>query len=330
MSQRSRYDELHDEYEQILTTKRGTRYERLAAIVFAALDTSNVVIHDIKVIGDTGAEHQIDIQITQDGKPRHILVECKDFDISGDSVGLSIVRDFWGVADDIHPDEAWVVTCNDFTEEARKYAKGKGIKLATLRVFADADWQGRIRTIITNFTFRSVQVDKINLKVQTVHEGDEVRISQGLAANHVGGFVLDREDKTEFFDGATTRSLFEIVEQMTKRPSANEPGVTELVEGKLCDGWICLDGTNRYDIKGFSVHIPVAEVGIKMTIANNSAAKLILINDEGLDFILWDDQLTGYTIDDVGKVHIAPEAVQQRLITTFEPVPVPEPAPPSP
>ena len=30
--ERSRYDELHDKYHTILTTKAGTRYERLAAI----------------------------------------------------------------------------------------------------------------------------------------------------------------------------------------------------------------------------------------------------------------------------------------------------------
>jgi hypothetical protein len=40
MMSRSRYDELHDKYDTILTTKSGTRYERLAAIVFKELEES--------------------------------------------------------------------------------------------------------------------------------------------------------------------------------------------------------------------------------------------------------------------------------------------------
>ena len=40
---RSRY-ELHDKYTALLTTKSGTRYERLTAIVFKALQESHVVI----------------------------------------------------------------------------------------------------------------------------------------------------------------------------------------------------------------------------------------------------------------------------------------------
>ncbi len=110
MPGRSRYDELHDYYQAISTTKSGTRYERLAAVVFAALDQNSVVIHDLKVVGsDTGVGHQIDVKIEKDGRTKRILLECKDFDVSGDNVGLGIVRDFWGVVDDIHPDESWII-----------------------------------------------------------------------------------------------------------------------------------------------------------------------------------------------------------------------------
>jgi hypothetical protein len=94
---RSKYDDLHDHYHAILTTKAGTRYERLAAIVFAAMERDDVVIHDLKVLGSvSGVEHQIDIHIEKNGVAKRILVECKDFDVSGDPVGLGIVRDFPG------------------------------------------------------------------------------------------------------------------------------------------------------------------------------------------------------------------------------------------
>ena len=61
---RSRYDALHDKYHQILTTKAGTRYERLAALVFKVLEDKNVVVHDLKLAGeDTDVKHQIDVSI---------------------------------------------------------------------------------------------------------------------------------------------------------------------------------------------------------------------------------------------------------------------------
>jgi hypothetical protein len=68
MTARSRYDELHDRYHAILTTKAGTRYERLAALVFKILEDRNVVIHDLKLIGDSSVAHQIDVSIAIDGK----------------------------------------------------------------------------------------------------------------------------------------------------------------------------------------------------------------------------------------------------------------------
>src|SRR5262249_1709328 len=61
---RSRYDELHDKYHKILTTKAGTRYEQLAALVFKALQDKNAVIHDMELAGeDPEVKHQIDVTV---------------------------------------------------------------------------------------------------------------------------------------------------------------------------------------------------------------------------------------------------------------------------
>ncbi len=54
MRERSGYDELHDKYHKTLTTKSGTRYERLAAVVFKALDERHIVIHDLKLVCEEG------------------------------------------------------------------------------------------------------------------------------------------------------------------------------------------------------------------------------------------------------------------------------------
>ena len=152
---RSRYDDLHDRYHKILTTKAGTRYERLAALVFKILADRNIVIHDLKLIGDSTVSHQIDISISVNGRPRRVIVECKDFDLSGDKVGLDIVRNFRSVIEDTKADEGVVLTCTGYTKDARIYAKAKGIKLAVLREIKDDDLEGLIRTVNIDLKIQS-------------------------------------------------------------------------------------------------------------------------------------------------------------------------------
>ena len=105
MPKRSRYDELHDRYNTILTTKGGTRYEILAAFVFKALE-EQTVIHDLSLMGESEVAHQIDVLIERNGVKRRVLIECKDFDISGEKIGLDIIRNFRSVLEDTRGDEA--------------------------------------------------------------------------------------------------------------------------------------------------------------------------------------------------------------------------------
>jgi hypothetical protein len=147
MIPRSHYDELHDRYHAILTTKAGTRYERLAALVFKTLEERNVVVHDLKLLGDSTVAHQIDVSIGADGRRRRILIECKDFDVSGERVGLDILRSFRSVLEDTKVEEGLVITCAGFTRDAKLYAKSKGIKLAVLRKIEDKDLEGFIQSV---------------------------------------------------------------------------------------------------------------------------------------------------------------------------------------
>lgn len=155
LKKQSRYDELFEKYQGILKTGAGTKYEMLAALVFKLLNESGVVIHDLTLIGETGTEAQIDVCIEEDGANRRILVECKDFDVSENPVGIGIVRCFWAVVEDIKPDDAIIITCNSFTKEAMEYAKAKRIKLAVLREFLETDKKGRILTIYYHLKERS-------------------------------------------------------------------------------------------------------------------------------------------------------------------------------
>jgi hypothetical protein len=100
MPKRSRYDELHDRYNTILTTKGGTRYEIVAAFVFKALEEQDTVIHDLSLVGESDVAHQIDVLVERNGVKHRVLIECKDFDISGEKIGLDIIRNFRSVLED--------------------------------------------------------------------------------------------------------------------------------------------------------------------------------------------------------------------------------------
>jgi hypothetical protein len=129
--------------------KTGTRYERLAALVFKTLEEKHAVIHDMKLAGDdSDVKHQIDVTVEIADAKRRVVIECKDFDISRARVGLDVIRNFRSVIEDTKADEGIVITCNGFTEAAQKYARSKGIKLAVLRLFETRDMGGRIAKMI--------------------------------------------------------------------------------------------------------------------------------------------------------------------------------------
>jgi hypothetical protein len=317
---RSRYDELHDRYQTILTTKSGTRYEILAAVVFATLEQDAVVIHDLDVVGsDTDVPHQIDVHVQNRIARRRVLIECKDYDVRGAPVGLAVVRDFWGVVDDVHPDDAWIVTCKGFTKRAMQYAKGKGIKLATLRIFEDGDWLGRIHTVGVGLTIVSHDVARVAVLFNIPQERQAEFNEQMQGAVNV---AVD-DDPTQLFDGVAVRALSSIVQELARVPVAG--GATEaLEERETPEGWISIDqGVHRFPIDGYRISIPLRLMSQQITIAvDRAAARLLLSDGAGVDFVLWEHTLQGNTIDDAGAIHLAPadkQAILQNSVTTGSP-----------
>jgi hypothetical protein len=154
---KSRYDDIHDRFlDPAATKKAGVKYERLAAIVAKCFGPAAIVRHDQRYSGTAEVSTQIDVTLDRGDGARRILLECKDFDVSGDPVEVKVVRDFYAVWKDLGAEEAWIVTCNDFTSPARKWAKAHRIKLAVLREFRESDWEGRVREIHVNLTIASL------------------------------------------------------------------------------------------------------------------------------------------------------------------------------
>jgi Restriction endonuclease len=292
---RSRYDDLHDRYEKIDTTKAGTRYERLAALVFKKLDAAGTVIHDLKLVGDTTVAHQIDVSIERAGVPYRILVECKDFAGSEEKVGLGIVRDFSAVIADTKPDESYIVTTRGFTRDAITFARAKGITLATLRTFREEDWKGRIRTISFNVT--AVTHSPPTVQLSFFNELDRVKLRGDCDAAGIGGVGADPNDPLYF---VTSR----------ERVQANA-----FVAARLDYNIDTASGPRSHDIDVAGLSVEVQERGpvelaavrisydvIRITEAfeagGDRIAELILKGVGGSDVVVWDKDLAAFRIDD--------------------------------
>jgi len=145
--------------------KRGTTYERLAAIAFAALE-GEPTFHDLRLRGSSGVRHQIDVTV---GRGNRLLIECKQYDTK---IGLGIVRDFFAVVEDVKPDQAVVLTTVGFTRGAVQYAEAKGIPLAILRRAQSCDLAGRVQRVHVALEMTGLQIYAwIGKRIQMIPSG---------------------------------------------------------------------------------------------------------------------------------------------------------------
>ena len=307
--QRSRYDELYEEYYGILKSKKGTKYERLAAIVFKSLTESGVVvIHDLRLRGESDVLHQIDVVVELNGVKKRVLIECKDFDISGNKVGLGILRCFWGAVDDIKPDEAIVITCNGFTRDSRKYAKAKGIKLAVLREFQDEDWEGRIKTIVVNLTALIPSIPVVSYLVADEERAKE--FSNAVKSTGVSAGRLVRGMPVYLNTPEGRFQINDFVDREIHKNSSLEPGPKELpvvLKNSTVEignkGVIPIDGIKiNYELLGKtkSFEITGGLPVLILIIMKGFGGSDMLIGD---DAVVSEEQLKKYVIDpDTAKV----------------------------
>ncbi len=296
---RSRYDELHDQFYPLLTTKAGTRYERLAALVFKILDDSNTVIHDLKLAGDSEVKHQIDVTVERDGKRRRLLVECKDFDVAGDKVGLGIVRDFFAVVEDTKPDEAVILTCNDFTKDAAKYAKAKGIKLAVMRLFRQQDWEGRIREIVLTLRLRMPSQPKAQLKLPAA---SQAKLLADFAAAGLGGGGVAPEAPVYVVENGIRTQFSEFVTAKANAHEAEKPGPVTIDYSPVGLA-VEVDQRGPIPIDGLLIEFTVETMERVVNVVAEGVASLLVSGLGPSDMVVFDTELKKFKIiDDTGEV----------------------------
>ncbi len=296
---RSRYDDLHDKYHSILTTKAGTRYERLAAMVFKALEDRNVVIHDFELPGDDPeVKHQIDVTVETGGARKRVIIECKDFDISKEKVGLGILLDFRSVVEDTKADEAIVVSCIGFTEDAQKYARSKGIKLAILRLFETCDMDGRIAKIIVGITVQQPENPSVTVAVT---ETEHPRYLSELAAIGASGGI--RNTDPVFFVRGKERHQFNFFLTQRMNEAIKPEGPKTMRITLPSDGWqIQVSQNLPIHFDGIIIDFDVDEEKLTVDVVSQRVAELILSGFGSSDLIIFGDQIERHAIDPVSGV----------------------------
>lgn len=298
----SSYDQLHDQYWQTSTPKEGTRYERLVAFVFKALNTSRQVVHDIKLIGASDVKHQIDVTINDGEAQRRILVECKDFDISLNKVGLSIIRDFASVVNDIKPDEAIVITCVGFTKDAQKFAKHKGIKLAVLREFQSIDWNGRVRKICVTMHIMHITEPKVSLKLSDQANID--KLQHDMAKSGMSGLGIWKGQPIYLNLDDERIQINEFVERKSNEYPRNIPGTVTL-EIPLTGATIEVESSGGIPIEVMILQFEVAHADQYFEVASNKIARLILEGFDGKDIVIFEEDLKRLSInEETGEVNV--------------------------
>lgn len=282
--------------------KQGTKYEKLAAVVFKTLNQNDVVIHDLTLRGDgkkTG--HQIDVTVQSPGsnEPKRILIECKDYD---SKVGISIVRDFFGAVHQINPHEAFVVTTIGYTKGARTFAEDEGVKLAILRDFKEEDWEGRVKAIHLNLTLISmnrptiswVAANEKEIEKFSAKANEEINTTQNISTRET--FFYNHAGKPQ----ENLQVVLEpILNSLPRDPDSPTIGRYEFGTIKYVKMAGVLVG-----IRGFDYEFTSSQ-SVTQTISDQGSKVALLVFkvlNEDFDQVIFDQDLDKWTFNDNGEV----------------------------
>ncbi len=118
------------------------------------------VKHNIKLLGKSGCNHQIDVywEFILAGETHRVAIECKNYT---KEVSIAKVRDFFGVIYDIGNIKGIFVTKKGFQSGAKRFAEYYGIRLKELRKPQIKDWTGRLKTIKVKFEVMPIVITAI-------------------------------------------------------------------------------------------------------------------------------------------------------------------------
>lgn len=234
------------------------------------------------------------------GGARHrTLIECKDYDLSGKKVPLSVVRDFRSVVEDIKSDRALVISTAGFTRDAAKFASSKGIETAVLREFENADWDGRARQIeihahLTHFMLEGALP-------MLADEADRERFVDALRT--AGALELIGRDTLVFVESPGGRTQYvEFVNDLLHCNLAEFDDPPHEAVLPLVNHTIVVASESPIPLPAMKVTAHVSRAASETEVVATRLAVLILQGaaDE-LGAIIWDSDLQKFTVDSRSK-----------------------------
>lgn len=116
---------------------RNTEYEKFTREVCELLAQSSglkssSVKHDVKLMGRSGQEHQVDVywEYEKDGKVHRVAIECKNYN---QKISIGKVRDFFGVLYDIGEIKGVMACKKGYQDGAKRFAERYNISLEEIR-----------------------------------------------------------------------------------------------------------------------------------------------------------------------------------------------------
>lgn len=275
--------------------RSSDKYERLAAVVFHLL-TEKTTVHDLRLVGESGVKHQIDAVVGP--SETRVLIECKDYD---QNVDLPLVRNFFGVVEDLGPDEAFMVTTKGFSDQAQRYAESKGIRPALLRPPQEGDLDGLIQRVVISLDATArVRDPRIEWRV-TEEDWPKVAELQG----HLG--LTETDQLAITFSDGSSMGFGEIWRPIEGKIPLGADGVIrgeEIFDGKAT---LELPGYGPFPVTGFAWEVEMStfrafdvEAGLGI---GGLVAELVLLSLDGeIHRIFTNHQLAKFGFDSEGRL----------------------------
>lgn len=263
---------------------RGTAYEKYVQDVYQALlvedgvDTVEVQ-HNIKLLGNSGCEHQIDVywEYRLAGQLYRTAIECKAFD---KTVGVGRVRDFYGVVSDIPGLTGVIATRNGFQAGAIKFAAQHGISLQEVREPKDTDWAGSVRKI--DFRIHVVMLNITDFRprpsrafVASLKPGEEFRLDSNISTH----------DPIIFDAGGASVASYEELRQMLPHERKSARGLRHFVP---YPNHIYRTNAGEFEIDGVDIIYDVAVDTSLSVIESDASAVIKDVASDKLTFVAKD------------------------------------------
>ncbi|WP_458123364.1 restriction endonuclease [Paenibacillus sp. Z3-2] len=257
-----------------MTDNQNTEYELFAKEIYETLHKAEGintidVRHNIKLMGSSGCEHQIDVywEFEMVGLTHRVAIECKNYT---NNVSIGKIRDFYGVLSDVGNIQGIFVTKKGFQKGAKQYADSKGIKLIELRFPESGDWEGRIKDIHVDMTMLKLDVKDILVSP------DVDWIKENLNMKKGDKFQISLTKDTIIQDeiGNKVNSVDELYKKL---PNSTTVGTGYEYEYVFDNGFLINEAGVKFKLKGFKfIYDVIVSSTTSFAIEGDKVAKAIL------------------------------------------------------